>query len=44
MAVRSEGQSGNRQRNYGLDESVEILQASAADRMLGMYNGGFSHK
>lgn len=34
MAVRSKGQSGNRQRNDGLDQSVEILQASAADRML----------
>jgi len=43
MAVRSAGQSGDRQRNYGLDESVEIFQAPAADWMLEKHDRGFSH-
>lgn len=43
MAVCSEGQPGDRQWNYGLDESVEIFQAPVADRMLEKCNDGFSH-
>lgn len=35
MAVRSTRQPSDRPRNNGLDTSVEILQAPAADRMLG---------
>lgn len=35
MAVRSAGQSGDRQWNNGLDASLEILETSAPDRMLG---------
>lgn len=39
MAVRLTGQSGDHQWHDGLDKSVEILQAPAADRLLGGIHG-----